>query len=238
MEGPEMEDSGWGGYVPLPDETSGRQPPTGGAGSGSQPPAGSRPWWRRNIMLVVAAVVALGIGGGTALALSSGSSSSSPPVPSPVTTSRITPPVSPTPDGPGPTSPGGNGGLGPTSPVGPTPSGSSSDPFVAFVARANAICSRFKPKLARDFGSWNSGDPGLVQDTKDLINALQQLGTPTSDLNGVNAWQYAMTDWKQAVSFLVDIGDIQDWQINIFAGAQQFRDMGIQACGSYESFGG
>jgi hypothetical protein len=158
-------------------------------------------------MLVVAVVVVLGIGGGIALALL-------------------------TSGGAGPDSGHGvNNVPGHTGSVGRTTDGSSRDPFTVFAARANSICTRFRPRLAKDL---NSGSSALLQDSKDLINSLTQLGRPTS---GSSVWQLAIEDWQQAVSFLIDTGDTQDWQINISAGAQEFAHMGIDACGSYVSFG-
>ena len=217
-----MEDPGWGEYVPLPDEADGSQSsPTGGAGSGSQPPADSRPWWRSNIVLIVAALVVLGIAGGIAVALSSSRG------PGPDTGRRPTDVIT-TPRGLTVTDVPGS-----TSPVSPPAStgGSSSDVFAVFAAHANAICDQFKPKLLTDL---RSRSPSLLQDTKDLINALTQLGSSPSS---ASSWQVGLQDWRQAVSFLADLGDPQDWQINIWAGAHEFRDMGIQVCGSYGSIG-
>ena len=112
-----------------------------------------------------------------------------------------------------------------------TSSGPSSDPYVAFAASANAICDRFRPTLVKDFSSQS---PSLLQDTKDLIAALTQLGpSPSSG----SSWDEALIDWRQAASFLSDTGDPQDWLINIWAGAHLFRDMGIQSCGSYGVIG-
>lgn len=214
-----------GGYQPkVPQEVSYLPPPTGinegpgpptGAGSGWQLPVGRRPWWRRNIMFVVAVMV-LGIAGGTALALltSRGAARDS---------GHGTNNLS------GRTSPGATHVSGRTGSVSATTGSSSGDPYKVFVATANLICTRFRPKLTKDL---NSGSSALLQDSKDLIRALKQLGTPTS---GSSVWQLAIEDWEQAVSFLIEFGT-QDWQINISAGAQQFAHMGIQACGSYVTF--
>lgn len=215
-----MDDPGWGEYVPLPKDADGQQsPPPGGAGP--RPPTAPRPWWRRNIILVVAAVLALGITGGTVMALANrgGSGSGSGQSQSPAVTTSVRSSITDV--------------HVITTPVSPSISTgrTSADPFVAFAARANAICSRFRPVLVHDF---TSGSASLLQDTKNLINALLQLGTSPSS---GSSWQEGLQDWQQAASFLADLGDPQDWQINIWAGAHLFRDMGIQACGSYGSIG-
>lgn len=216
-----MEDPGWGGYVPSPEEGDGRQPPAGGEGSGSQPPGDRGPWWRRNIVLGVAAVVVLLlVAGGTVRALSKGPNVG--PTPGPTITTPG--PVITT---PGPVVDSSAGPVVTTNP--PTTSGP--DPFIAFAAHANSICNRFKRELVND---WNTGSASLLQDTKDLISALMQLGTPTT---GADQWAEGLVNWRQAASFLIDTGDPQDWQINIMAGGHNFRDMGIQACGSYGSWG-
>jgi hypothetical protein len=124
----------------------------------------------------------------------------------------------------------------PTGPVSFATGGASSDPDVAFDANADAICSHFKPKLENDLASRrsNAGSPALLQDTKSLVNDLTHIGVPTT---GASVWQLGLEDWTQAAAFLIETGDPQDWQINIAAGAQEFGDLGIQACGSYASFG-
>jgi hypothetical protein len=221
-----MHDPGWGEYVPLPKEADERLAPTTAAGGpGPPPPTGQRPWWRRGVFLVLVGLVVVGVAGGITLKLLNGAGlaegSGSRPSQSQVITTSGSAPVT-----------NGQGFTAPPS-LSVSSGESSSDPFVAFAASANAICARFMPTLVNDFNSGRPS-PSLLQDTKDLIAELTQLGpSPSSG----SSWQEGLQDWKQAASFLADMGDPQDWQLNIWAGAHLFRDMGVQACGSYGSIG-
>jgi hypothetical protein len=215
-----MEDPGWGGYVPGPEEDEGGQPPGGGKGSGSQPPDDTRPWWRRTVVLVVAAVVVVLVAvGGTVKALSKGGGVGPlpPPSPSVVTTSA----------GPSPT---GTGSATPSSASPPvTASPSAGNAYAAFVAKADAICQGSSQKLADDY---NSQSGTLSPDTQDLVNALKQLGSPPSNSD---SWNLALEDWQQAAD-LADVGP-QDWLVNIRPGADEFKNSGIHACGAIGDIG-
>jgi hypothetical protein len=161
----------------------------------------------------VAAVVVLGIAGGAARALSGGTPHVEP-TPTPLVTTPVNPPVTDVPS---------------TSPVSPPAStgGSSGEGNTAFIARADTICSGSTQTLADDY---NNQSASLSQDTQDLINSLENLGSlPSNPIE----WKNALDDWKQAVG----LSDPQDWLINMWAGADKFNGLGIHGCGAVHSIG-
>jgi hypothetical protein len=117
---------------------------------------------------------------------------------------------------------GDKGGDPPGPSPGPDPV-TTTDDGSAFFAAADSLCAQAGPVLVNDL---NSGSSSLSQDTQNLVNALDQLGPAPA--NG-DAWELALQDWQQAVDMLNTLGT-QDWQINMMAGANEFRDMGIQSC--------
>jgi hypothetical protein len=216
-----MEDPGWGGYVPGPEEDEGRQPPGGGKGSGSQPPGDTRPWWRRTIVLVVAATVAvLVVVGVTVKALSNDGPPPVPPTPSPIVDTTS---IGPSPTG---TESSGPGSASPSVAV----THSAADAYAAFVAQANAICRGYTQKLTDDY---NNGSGSLSPDTQDLVNALKQLGSPPSYHD---SWKLALEDWQQAADFADTLGP-QDWLVNIKPGGDEFNNAGVQDCSAIGAIG-